>query len=196
MRRKVSTSILGFVLALPLYAAALPLVTDGPALSGHVNPCLPASVHGLKSEEISAERVARQKANRNTTFAAFSAAPYRLSILIFEYDRDSAGGETADTNEISDAINEVMSAHPNAELATRGTANLPLSGVSTEAEVALFFWDSEGTEYGSFLWLVPRKTHYLKLRVTYARPKGDQSKSMEFVREATFNVARAICSTS
>lgn len=194
MRRKVGISILSFVLALALVAAAPPLIADVPVPTGLMSQCLPTSVHGLVSEEISAERVRRQKANRNTTFAAFSAVPYRLSILSFVYDREVAAGEAADEDEMNDAINEIMSAHPAAELSTRGTATLPISGVSTEAEVALFFWNSEGTEYGSFLWLVPRQTHYLKLRVTYTRPKGDQGKSMEFVRESTYSVARAICS--
>lgn len=154
--------------------------------------CFPESIEHFDTIVFTDDLRNKYKANRNTRVAGYSSAKYRVELTAYYYDRDT-WVTGSDQKELIDSIREVLAAHPGAELSLQGEAELPLTGIETKADVAIFFWNEQGVSFGSFLWLIPAKTHYLKLRVTYVLPPGPQEDAIEFVKETTDRVVEATC---
>ncbi len=160
--------------------------------AGLTQRCFPESVKHFEPVVFTDDIRNMHRANRHTLLAGYSSAKYQIEITAYYYDRDAWGTDT-EKKELSDVTREILSARPGAEIALRGTADLPLGGVKTEANFVLFFWNDRDVQFGSMLWLVPIKGHYFKLRVTYVVPDGPQEDVLAFIKETTDSVVKATC---
>ena len=184
-------------LRLPLaFAALLGCLATTPAAAQDAPAppaaCFPAAIEGFETAVHTEEQVARLKSHRNTTAAGYNAAAYRTTITMFVNDREPGAD---DAREGEAAIAEALAAHPGSELAMGGEGTVPLAGVATPARGGFLVWSEGETGFGSFLWVVPRHGHYVKIRATYVRPAGDREvvAAMQFAASALETVARGTC---
>ena len=154
--------------------------------------CFPAAIDGFETIVRTEDQAARLKANRNTVSGGYHAASGNTVITVFVYDREPGAD---DRREGEAAIAEVLSAHSGSELASSGEGSVALAGVPTPAHGGFFTWSEGETDYGSFLWVIPREAHYVKIRATYVRPEDDRevAAAMRVAMNALEKVARGIC---
>jgi hypothetical protein len=138
------------------------------------------------------DRRAALKAYRNSVGGGYNAPARRLAITVYFYDRQESD-EKSDADEIRAAIMEVLRSHKGARVEMGGKGSLPLSGEPTEAHGGLFMWREGGDDYASFLWLIPRKARWIKIRATYIRPLGGEVEAMQFATDAIRKVVSQIC---
>ena len=187
-----------FLTSLILSNAAASCVTcnnSGGTLDEASGICIPHKIDGLNSITYPVELLNKNKAYRNTVTVGFNGSMYGLIITIYLYDREIEKW-SADINELKLSIQEVLSSHSGARLEHSGKGSLPISGHETESIGGLFTWYENGNDYASFLWIVPLKSRYLKIRSTYIRPHGGEGNAMNSVIEKVNFVAMKICTAS
>jgi hypothetical protein len=154
--------------------------------------CFPKSVQGFEAVP-STEAQRKQLAEyRNSIAAGYNVPAMRLAVTFYVYDREEQG-EDADLNEVRAAIGEILQYHSGSKMEMAGGTQLPLGGRKTAAKGAMFTWSDSHADYGSFLWIVPKGTRYLKVRATYPRPPGSEGETMERALEAVNELARNVC---
>ena len=182
-RRTLALVVLSGCLAAATAMAQAP--ADAPAA------CFPATIDGFETAAFPAAQVEQLKSYRHSVAAGYNAAGGTV-VTVFVYDRDA---KADDQKEARAAIGEVLASHRGAELAMAGEGKVPLAGVDTPALGGMLLWTEGGADFGSFLWVVPRGGHYVKLRATYVRPPDDADAvaAMRSAMDALTVVARRVC---
>ncbi len=154
--------------------------------------CLPAAIDGYETLARSPATRARDKQYRNTLSAGYDNRHLHLAITVYLYDRDASAAD-ADAQEFGAVIGEILAVHRGATLGAKTRETLALAGLPTVADRAYFDWVEPGERVGSFLWLVPQGTRYLKVRATYARPAGDADPARQIAIDGVNQIVRAMC---
>jgi hypothetical protein len=156
--------------------------------------CLPSAVDGLETARFPDTEIEAMKAYRNTAIAGYNNATNRLAITIYLYDRDATAVD-GDLREMRSVVAEILSVHKGGKMEMGGKSSLPLFGQVAEGEGGLFTWHERGSDYASFLWLIPQNKRYLKFRATYVRPSGGEAEAMANVLASVKKVAAEICAS-